>query len=387
MRNQIKSLLINILTFICVITLASAYAQPPMTVRAFVSSGGTSVNTYAAVGQPFFEQINTGSYEVAYGLAQSQLELLALADETCINEDYSGHGFNIPASDLSEGTTSYEKYENNVYEIFGYDRLTKLDLTVWPVYAVEVSETFSGTFPIIDGSKLKDGIDYQVVEGDNIIIFLSMHNCDSVVTLHASLCPFTVMDADSNVYATVVLDKYCWTQSNLKTKHYIGASHAEVPKALVYSPGEDVNENIYGRLYTWFSAVNIPEDSTLIPPPLDIDGFVTGICPEGWHIPASPEITALESHSSYELRSPDLWLLGAGANTTGFTLLPAGYFKASVNRFEDLRLATWLWKATSTSSPIYKATAYGTFYNCDAIVPVVPVSASDAYSVRCVKNY
>lgn len=386
MRKLLKSLLINTLTVFCVITLTSTYAQPPMTVRAIVSSGGTSVNTYAAVGQPFFEQINTGSYEVAYGVAQSQLELLALADETCINEDYSGHGFDIPASDLSEGTTSYEKYENNIYEIFGYDRLTKLDLTVWPIYAVEVSETFYGVFPIIDGSKLKDGIDYQIVEGDNIIIFLTIHGCDSVVTLHASLCPYTVTDADGNVYTTLILDKYCWTQSNLKTTHYIGSSHLEVPKALIYSPGEDVNEDIYGRLYTWFSAVNIPEDSTLIPPPLDVDGFITGICPEGWHIPASPEIAALKSHSSYELRSPYLWLTGAGANTTGFTLLPAGIFKASSGRFEDLRIATWLWKATSTSSPIYEATTYGSFYNCDTIITKVS-SASDAYSVRCVKNY
>lgn len=387
MRNLYKSLLISILYVFYIITLASAYAQPPMTVRAIVSSGGTSVNTYAVVGQPFFEQINTGSYEVAYGVAQSQLELFALADETCINEDYSGHGFDIPASDLSEGTTSYEKYENNVYEIFGYDRLTQLDLTVWPIYAVEVSETFHGVFPIIDGSKLKDGIDYQIVEGNNIIIFLTIHGCDSVVTLHASLCPYTVTDADGNVYTTLVLDNYCWTQSNLKTTHYIGSSHIEVPKALIYSPGENVNEDIYGRLYTWYSAVNIPENTTLIPPPLDADGFVTGICPEGWHIPATPEIASLESHSSFELRSSDLWLFGTGTNSTGFTLLPAGYFKAYVNRFEDLRMATWLWKATSTSSPIYEATAYGSFFICDAIVNIVSTSASDAYSVRCVKNY
>ena len=385
MRNLHKSLLISILFVFYVITLASAYAQPPLTVRAIVSSGGTSVNTYAVVGQPFFEQINTSSYEVAYGVAQSQLELLALADETCINEDYSGHGFDIPASDLSEGTTSYEKYENNVYEIFGYDRLTKLDLTAWPIYAVEVSETFYGVFPIIDGSKLKDGIDYQIVEGDNIIIFLTIHGCDSVVTLHASLCPYTITDADGNVYTTLILDKYCWTQSNLKTTHYIGSSHIEVPKALIYSPGEDVNEDIYGRLYTWFSAVNIPENSTLIPPPLDADGFVTGICPDGWHIPANPEIVSLISHNTEEVNSPNLWLVGAGTNTTGFTLLPAGLLKAAAGRFEDLYMVAMLWEATSfTSSTTYEPTVCCDSFGCFRILSL---NGSDACSVRCVKNY
>ena len=387
MRGLYKSLLINILSATFIFSIVVLYAQPPQTVRAFVSSGGTSVNTYAAVGQPFFQQVNGNGYEVAYGVAQSQLEILELEDETCVNEDYTNHGFNIPASELSEGTAHYEKYYNNVYEIFGYDRLTKLELSVWPIFAVEVSETYHGSFPIIDGSKLKDGIDYQVVEGDNIIIFLSIHGCDSVVTLHASLCPYTVMDADSNVYTTLVLDKYCWTQSNLKTTHYPGASHIEVPKALIYSPGEDVNEGIYGRLYTWYSAVNIPEGGDLILPPIDAEGFITGICPEGWHIPAPPEMTSLESHNSDELRSPYLWLSGGGSNTTGFTLLPAGLYNASTGRFENLLGEAWMWKAFDTGLTIYDAEAFVITYFCDHLINIETSNASNAYSVRCVKNY
>lgn len=386
MKNTYKILLTSILCILCWIAMVTTYAQTPMTVRAFVSAGATANNTYVAVGETFFEQISNGSFEVAYGVAQSQLDILEVEDETCVNENYSNYGFDIPASELSEGTSHYEQYSNNVFEIFGYDRITKLDLSVWPIYEVEVHEMFSGTLPIIDGSKLKDGHDYQVVEGKNIIVFLTIHGCDSIVTLYASLCPFSVKDADSNEYNALVLDHYCWTQSNLKTTHYFGDEHSEIAKALIYSPGEDVNEEIYGRLYTWYSAVNIPEGSILAPP-LDDDGFVRGICPAGWHIPAIPETNALAGHTTYELHSPDLWFIGAGANTTGFTLLPAGLFKASSGHFERLHMGERLWKTNSGNTTSYEASAICTEYYCDTVITIVTANAADAYSVRCVKNY
>lgn len=323
---------------------------------------------------------------MAYGVAQSQLEVLELEDETCVNEAYLDHGFDIPVSELSEGVQHYEQYVNNVYDIFGYDRLTKLDLSVWPIYYMEESKAMIPPFPVIDGSKLKSGVDYQIVEGDNLIDFITVHGCDSVVLLHVIVCPATVKDADSNEYATVVLDQYCWTKSNLKTTHYFGDAHENVAKALIYSPGESVNEGIYGRLYTWYSAVNVPEYSTDTPP-VDADGFIRGICPAGWHIPASPEIASLESHSPNELRSPDLWLTGGGTNSTGFTLLPAGLFNASTGRFENLRGEAWMWKTSSTSTTAYDVEAVVISYDCDIVVTVVTNNASNAYSVRCVKNY
>ena len=383
-----KTLSINILCIVCLITVVKVHAQPPETVRDFVSGGGTTVNTYAAVGQPFFQQIKGAGYEVAYGVAQSQLELLELEDETCINEPYNDHGFNIPASELTEGTAHYEKYDNNVYDIFGYDRLTELDLTVWPIYEVETSETYQYPLPIIDGSKLKSGTDYQVVEGLNIITYLTIHDCDSVVKLFVSTCPLTVKDADSNEYNVVLLDHYCWTQSNLKTLHYFGDSHLEVNKALIYSPGEDVNEGIYGRLYTWYSAVNIPEGSDVgVAPPLDADGFVRGICPAGWHIPATPESEALASHTTDELHSPDYWIIGAGTNSTGFTLLPAGYHNAALKRFEGMGTESQMWKTSSTSSTIYESSSICTKYFCKTVYLELTTNSADAYSVRCVKNY
>ena len=380
---------IVVLTSALMALVAVAVGQP-QTVNAVVSAGKTANNVYTAIGQPFYLQVSNGNYEVAHSVAQAQLVRMEVNDETCENVAYTDHDFDIPASELSVGTTEYEQYKSNVDAILGYDRLTKLILSVWPTYTSESYMTYHGTLPVIDGSELQDGIDYQVVEGDNVINYSSIHHCDSVVTLHASLCPYTVKDADSNLYYTLVLDQYCWTQNNLKATHYYGDDHEVIPMALVYTnaayPDAAAMENIFGRLYTWYSAVRIPEGSASTPP-LDEQGFVRGICPAGWHLPAVPETEALMGHTTDELHSSDLWISGAGLNTSGFTLLPAGLYKAALNRFEGLLTETRIWKIVTTSSSSIEPAAFCTAYYCGSVLPSPAISPYDGYSVRCVKNY
>lgn len=379
----------KIITFMVMfLGLHSVLFSQPQTVKNTVVAGGTdpTTGTYVAIGQPFYQQYNSGAYEVAYSVAQAQLDQLEVADETCVNVPYTDNGFDIPASILSVGSSNYELYSNNV-DPYGYDRFTKLVLTVWPTFETEVSEMYHGSLPLIDGSELQDGVDYQVVEGDNVINYKSIHGCDSVVTLHASLCPLTVKDADSNLYNTLVLDQFCWTQSNLKTTHYFGDDHREVANALVYQTVQNsdavANENTFGRLYTWFSAVDVPEGSASIPV-LDDDGFVRGVCPAGWHLPALPEKNALDTHTGAELRTYEYWILGAGVNSSGFSLLPAGIYQASVADFIGLLTMTRMWYVSSTPG---EPVAICTEYYCDTFLPEPVVSPYDAYSVRCVKNY
>jgi uncharacterized protein (TIGR02145 family) len=367
--------------FLTLFAVAISYAQP-MTVRATVSAGSTVNNVYAAFGQPFYQQILTGGMELAYGVAQAQLDVVEVADETCENVAYSDNGFDIPTSELTVGTMDYERYTNDTPP-YGYDHVTKLALSVWPTYTTEANASYHGALPLIPGSELQDGTDYQVHEGVNVINYSSAHHCDSVVTLNVYYCPLTVKDADSILYNTVLLGNYCWTQSNLKTTHYFGDGHEEVPMALIYSPGEDVNEGIYGRLYTWYSAVNIPEGSTAVPP-VDGDGFVRGICPAGWHLPANPEVEALEEHATVELNTPTLWITGAGLNTSGFTLLPAGIYSSILSRFQGLGTETRIWRIAGIDNS--DPASFCTVYYCDEFVTVT-ATAADAYSVRCVKNY
>jgi len=359
-----------------------AYSQP-MTVRATVSAGSTVNNVYAAIGQPFYQQIASGGVEVAYSVAQAQLNVVEVADETCENVPYADNGFDIPTSELTVGTTNYELYTNNA-PLYGYDRLTKLALSVWPTFATTDTVMYHGALPLIPGSQLQDGIDYQVHEGVNIINYSSEHHCDSVVTLYASACPATVKDADSNLYYTLVLGDFCWTQSNLRTTHYFGDAHEEVPVALIYQNdyfGSATMDSVFGRLYTWYSSLHIPEGSDEHPA-LDGDGFVRGICPAGWHIPGEVEKESLSAYAGDELRTPDYWINGTGTNTTGFSLVPAGIYKTGIGRYEGLLTMTRLWYVATSGEPL----AMCSEYYCDTFVPV-SIVPYDAYSVRCVKNY
>lgn len=365
-----------------------AQQEEVMTVRAIVSSGNTQQNVYAVIGQPFYRQISNDRYEIAYGVAQAQLETRADTAATCVNEPYHNDlCFDIPAEELTVGVTDYEKYESNVDALLGYDLLCKLNLSVWPIYAFSETKMFHGELPVIDGSLLKDGVDYQIVEGINVLNFFSIHGCDSVVTLNALLCPLTTTDADQNDYNTVVLDNFCWTQTNMKTTHYDNDQRTPIEKALIYKslmhPDEVENENIYGRLYTWYSAVGIPEDSDEM---LNADGFVQGICPAGWHIPAAPEVAAYSNHDAYDLRSSELWVQGAGNNSTGFTLLPAGWYLSSSRRFQEMLTDTRLWFTATNANNALVPGAINVPYHCDSPIILNPLAA-DAYSVRCVQDY
>ncbi len=80
---------------------------------------------------------------------------------------------------------------------------------------------------------------------------------DSDITLP----PITVTDADGNTYETVRIGCECWTKSNLRATKY--SDGTAVPFATGYTsldyPDTDANIEGFGRLYSWYSAVNVPE--------------------------------------------------------------------------------------------------------------------------------
>lgn len=354
-------------------------AQVPETVYAFPMGGATQNNIYVAIGVPFFEQVDAGDYNIAFGVAQAQLVELNVEAENCDNQPYNEHYFNIDPQPA--GVYSYENYQNSVDTLNNYDLINRLILTVWPTYDVTVYETFHGEYPIIDG--------HQIVDGLNELELSSIHGCDSMVHLYASLCPFTVQDGDGNTYNTLVLDRYCWTQTNMKTTHYADVDRTPVARALVYKslsfPDELENESIFGRLYTWYSAVNVEENSTATPT-ANGAGFVQGICPDGWHVPATPEMVALLSHPSEDIKSTTLWLESvSNTNSTGFTLLPAGQYNSALRRFENLLTGTHLWKIVDLPTTDEYNSIYVSYF-CDE--PLFERALKEnAFSVRCVKDY
>lgn len=371
----------------CFVPLAVLNAQTVASCG-FNAGSKTLQNVSVVLGQPFDAIAAQNGYEMSEGVNQTQLVTTRLSDETCENEPYAENGFNVPVSDLSVGTSTYEHYAQKAMAVGGYDSLTILDLTVWSVYADTSSEVFHGDLPVIDGSKLKGGVDYQIVAGENVINYLSVHGCDSVVTLYVSGCPISVTDVDGNIYNTVVLAGYCWTQSNLLALHYADGT-TSIAKAERYDDS-DHNLNTYGRLYSWYSAVNVPEDGSTMPT-ADANGYIQGVCPNGWHIPTSAEMAALRTQSAPSVRSTTLWIdphAGENTNSTLFTAVPAGMYNSSLDRYENLGTQTDWWSTNyshNTTTHTTLAHVITCAYYCDGLLENT-YTAGDAVSVRCVKN-
>lgn len=313
-------------------------AAQPVTMSGFVAGAITQDNTYSVLGQPFVGTSTGYGYQVTEGIAQSQLVRQNTVASVNVGEEFSANGFHYPA------TTPAGTYNNSSYVVHGaeyyYDLLKTLKLIV----------------------------------------------------LGPFTCGDLVYDGDLNSYPTVYVAGYCWTQKNLMAEHYADGV-TEIPEAKVYNSAgySDVAANLdtYGRLYTWYSAVGVPENGSTLPT-ADVHGYVQGICPVGWHIPTATEMSALRAIPSADLCSPSLWVnASSNTNSTGFTALPAGKYSAENLRFEGLgTLADW-WGDSGAYDPsnhtIIVPALECTYFCSDPLETYL--FATDAVSVRCVKNH
>lgn len=310
--------------------LASVCAQP-QTMSGFVAGAITQNNTYSVMGQPFVGQSAGVGYQVSEGIAQSQLvreTYLAV-----VNEDagYSQHGFDYPAG------TDPGMYQGRIYIVHGaaynYDLLKLLKLVV----------------------------------------------------LGPFTCGDLVYDADLHEYRTAEVAGNCWTVDNLRSEHYAdGAPVAGMAYQSALHPDASSNLDTYGYLYSWHSAVNVPEGSGTAPA-TDDNGHVQGLCPWGWHVPTAAEAGALLDMPATSLRSETHWLSpNANDNATGFTALPAGLRNAVTDRFEGLLTWTGFWTDEAAASGEQAAALQLPYYCDDPLIGLV--NCADALSVRCVKD-
>lgn len=359
--------------------LPAVFAQP-QTVYAFLSHGSTVNNVYAAFGQPFYEQISSTNYEVAYSVAQAQIVPQDITDEVCENKDYTDHGFSILAPHTAGTVITGTSYEPHGHAL-GYDVMNNLTLTVNPTYEVEITKMYHGTYPLGP-----DGVT-PIHDGLNTFNLTSAKGCDSVVKIKASLCPAEATDADNNTYNTVVVAELCWTRENMTTTHYAecttsGQTAGAEAESMIYNtpthPDEAANLSTYGRLYTWGAATGTIDPSK---------PFVQGICPCGWHIPTVQELEDLNTIPADDLRSTELWLTpNTNTNATGFTSLPAGFYNADLNRFEDMGGITYYWSSVNPAASTNYTTALKIPYYCDHM-EIVNRVADAAFSVRCVLDH
>jgi uncharacterized protein (TIGR02145 family) len=198
---------------------------------------------------------------------------------------------------------------------------------------------------------------------------------------------YTVTDNDGYEYETVRLGNECWTKPNLKTTPSKGYSF--------FYQNNSANLEKYGRLYSWYAAVGLEENSTSAPATItDPDShvsYVQGICPEGWALPTTASFESLylsagEDVSNLKSSSTKAWLADiTGTDATGFSAVGAGYFyKGESPYFFDLLGEAFFW--TSEGAPIEKK---GKCCSITLTCPKLLYYSTDAgmgYSIRCVKR-
>lgn len=204
----------------------------------------------------------------------------------------------------------------------------------------------------------------------------------------------TMVDADGNRYASVLIGTQCWTKSNLRVA--VGTLGVSSPTSNTFSSTEpyyyvnpDKDTAVYGYLYNWPAAMQA--------------------CPSRWHLPTNEEWIAMEQtlttvdvsdtaigyygNSAGKLAGGDTtdWNVSnvAGApgnmyyadrNATGFSAVPAGYWWREV---KNVREDAFFW----TSSEVETGHAWRRCISFEsAKVHRYKPTKPNGMSVRCVKG-
>lgn len=206
---------------------------------------------------------------------------------------------------------------------------------------------------------------------------------------------FTVTDADGNVYETVRIGCECWTKSNLKSTKY--SNGTAIASANGYTSNEypNADENIakFGRLYTWYSAMNVTEGNDAAVPATITDPqsnmtYVQGVCPEGWAVPAVSVMQTATSSvadiSGMKTTDESMWLPGAaGTDATGFKAVAAGYYDTFTGKYLNLLGETFFWSCENATAS--EANCMNVSFYCPQALYQNKMKGM-GYSVRCVRR-
>ncbi len=242
----------------------------------------------------------------------------------------------------------------------------------------------------------------RIVKTDYIVVTESEHR--------------TLKDSEDNIYKTVKVGKQLWMAENLKSTRYANGTPIlhltdntewgslptdNTSKAYCfYNNDEDLG---YGALYTYGAAVNgIPYDGS---------GYVQGVCPDDWHVPAETEWDELENYLiahgyNYDgstttnrigksLASASGWTtsINEGAvgnnqsanNSSGFNGLPGGYrsYYSTTGEFERAESGGYWWMANDLFDE--SAMFWNLYFDYKHVLRDYTFKRT-GLSVRCMKN-
>jgi uncharacterized protein (TIGR02145 family) len=183
---------------------------------------------------------------------------------------------------------------------------------------------------------------------------------------------------EGKTYNTVQMGSQCWLRENLDVGMMVDSLQNQTNNSVIekYCYNNDPNNcNTYGGLYQWNEAMQY----TTAP-------GAQGICPAGWHIPTNAELSTLEitvngdGNALKEIGQG--YGDGAGTNTSGFSVLLAGYRRDN-STFGWLGSNACLWASTEyRTSYAYIRCLFST----TGWINTSDVTKGDGESVRCVKD-
>jgi uncharacterized protein (TIGR02145 family) len=219
-----------------------------------------------------------------------------------------------------------------------------------------------------------------------------MATCEQIVYVYVEHTPCEGVTYHGHEYGAQRIGHQCWLTENLRTS--VDAGGSEIADYAVYKDDED-NFDKFGYLYSWYSAVGVPEnDDTTIPQTsVGDDGqpFVQGICPDGWAVPTIADYTELQLTVGDATLLKDAgdgyWLPGTGGTlpNSGFNARAGGYFSHSNNRYEGLLTDYAAWTSDTVVNSTTMSSSATINYYCDTL-SVIQTSKSDRRSVRCIRK-
>ena len=227
--------------------------------------------------------------------------------------------------------------------------------------------------------------------------FCDTYNYDQVVVVEYPVCDNTedVLDYEGNRYGVIAVGGQCWLAENLRSTKYSDGTPIPVAGAY-YSPeypDREANAQKFGRLYSWYSAVNLDENNNTDTPPV-VNGptgsYIQGACPDGWALPTQEEYDRLWAAigTADNAKSSDVstWIPEKAGLTpgSGFDAPGAGYFNSDINRYENLLGQTSFW-STKTGATVYKGKCSVITHSCPFIV-VEESNKGMGLSIRCIRK-
>ena len=191
-------------------------------------------------------------------------------------------------------------------------------------------------------------------------------------------------------YEAVQIGTQCWLAENLRN-----TATAAGPISYVAYNEDDANADAFGYLYTWYTAVGVPEgDNTTAPTTATTtsgETYVQGICPDGWAIPSHTDMEILKNFASGEVRrlrdmSTTYWIGGSEGITPNyaFNSRGGGFYNSVSGDFERMLLEAYYWESNSEPVTTEVTTLVDAYYCSDMLFQTS--KRTDKRSVRCIRK-